>query len=123
MPLNLLVPSLQRVQVASTSTGSSSNPHPLHALLDPLLLTARTAANKFQVELPQILDNGGGAGEIEETMMWFALNFEKGPDESQNERTRSNTGGSESSGHSMDSPLWMDEKWRSRWIGRMERRE
>ncbi|KAE9409198.1 hypothetical protein BT96DRAFT_1012792 [Gymnopus androsaceus JB14] len=114
MPLNLLVPSLKRVQVASTSTDSSSNPHPLHALLDPLLLTARTAANKFQVELPQILDNGGGAGEIEETMMWFVLNFEKGFDQSQNERTRSNTGGSDSSGIGSESPLWLDGKWRSR---------
>ncbi|KAH7881133.1 uncharacterized protein C8R40DRAFT_19096 [Lentinula edodes] len=124
MPLDLLVTSLRRVQVASTSTDSLSTPHPLHALLDPLLLTARTAANKYQTELPQILDNNGGAGEIEETMMWYALNFERAHGEGQHERerTRTNTGSSCST-QSAESPIWMDEKWRAKWIRRMERRE
>ncbi|KAJ4485661.1 hypothetical protein J3R30DRAFT_3441047 [Lentinula aciculospora] len=125
MPLDLLVASLRRVQVASTSTDLLSSPHPLHALLDPLLLTARTAANKYQVELPQILDNNGGAGEIEETMMWFALSFEKanGDGQHERERTRTNTGSSECSTQSAELPIWMDEKWRAKWIRRMERRE
>ncbi|KAJ3750912.1 hypothetical protein DFH05DRAFT_1567457 [Lentinula detonsa] len=124
MPLDLLVASLRRVQVASTSTDSLSSPHPLHALLDPILLTARTAANKYQTELPRILDNSGGAGEIEETMMWFVLSSEK-PHESQHERerTRTNTGSSVSSAQSVESPVWLDEKWRASWIRRMERRE
>ncbi|KAJ3857246.1 hypothetical protein EV368DRAFT_30704 [Lentinula lateritia] len=124
MPLDLLVTSLQRVQVASTSTDSLSTPHPLHALLDPLLLTARTAANKYQTELPQILDNNGGAGEIEESMMWYALNFERAHSEGQHERerTRTNTGSSCST-QSAESPIWVDEMWRAKWIRKMERRE
>ncbi|KAJ3869282.1 hypothetical protein EV359DRAFT_30423 [Lentinula novae-zelandiae] len=124
MPLDLLVTSLQRVQVASTSTDALSTSHPLHALLDPLLLTARTAANKYQTELPRILDNNGGAGEIEETMMWYALNFERAHGEGQHERerTRTNTGSSCST-QSAESPIWVDEKWRAKWIRRMERRE
>ncbi|KAJ3830319.1 hypothetical protein F5878DRAFT_523485 [Lentinula raphanica] len=123
MPLDRLVASLRRVQIASTSTTDcSSSPHPLHALLDPILLTPRTAANKYQLELPRILDDNGGAGEIEETMMWFALSFEKA-NENQHERTRTNTGSSVSTVQSSDSTLWSDEKWRARWIRRMERRE
>src|SRR5262245_40738160 len=64
MPLNLLVPSLLRVAPAQTGP-----PHPLHALLEPLLLGPRAAADKYRVELPQILADGGGAGEMEESMM------------------------------------------------------
>jgi hypothetical protein len=45
--------------------------------------------------LPQILSDGGGAGEIEENMMSFALNYEP----------------------------WIDEGWRKGWLERMERRE
>ncbi|KIK70528.1 hypothetical protein GYMLUDRAFT_234983 [Collybiopsis luxurians FD-317 M1] len=105
MPLNSLVPSMQRVQVASASPESLLSPHPLHALLDPILLTARASANKYQVELPKILDNEGGDGEIEEAMMWYALSFEKA---SENDK---------------DLPIWMNEKWRTKWIRRMERRE
>ncbi|KAF5392509.1 hypothetical protein D9757_002288 [Collybiopsis confluens] len=105
MPLKLLVPAMRRVQVASTSSESMSSPHPLHALLDPILLGARTSANKYQVELPKILDNQGGDEDIEEMMMWYALSFEKALASKQ------------------DIPVYMDEQWRAKWIKRMERRE
>ncbi|KAF9044677.1 hypothetical protein BDP27DRAFT_1520849 [Rhodocollybia butyracea] len=49
-------------------------------------LTARASANKYHIELPEILDNNGGAGEIEETMMWFALSQVKSNVEDQAER-------------------------------------
>ncbi|KAG6814264.1 hypothetical protein H0H92_015379 [Tricholoma furcatifolium] len=105
MPLNLLVPSLQRV------SSDPSQPHPLHNHLKPLLQTARTASRKYHVELPNILSNGGGAGEIEETMMWYALSYEKA-DEDLWTRT-----------HNIREGPWEDEKWRARWLERMERRE
>ncbi|RDB16610.1 hypothetical protein Hypma_002791 [Hypsizygus marmoreus] len=105
MPLKLLIPSLSRV------TAEPSEPHPLHTLLMPLLQTARSASNKYHVELPQILALGGGAGEMEETMMWYALNHELADDDIW---TRTTTIG--------EGP-WEDEKWRMKWIERMERRE
>lgn len=105
MPLNLLVPSLLRV------TAEHSEPHPLHSHLKPLLQTARTASRKYRVELPQILSNGGGAGEIEETMMWYSLSYEKAGDDLWTRTTDIREG------------PWEDEKWRTRWLERMERRE
>ncbi|KAK7049733.1 hypothetical protein VNI00_005764 [Paramarasmius palmivorus] len=113
MPLNFLVPALKRVNVASgSSQPDSPQPHPLHALLDPLLHTPRSAANKYNVELPRILSDGGGAGEIEETMMWYVLSYEKGDKEYEAIRDTSADGG-----------IWEDEKWRKAWLQRLERRE
>ncbi|KAF8153284.1 hypothetical protein B0H34DRAFT_99246 [Crassisporium funariophilum] len=108
MPLHLLAPSLQRVNAPSTSSDASV--HPLHAFLDPLLLETRTCTNKYHVELPQILSDGGGAGEMEETMMWYALTHEKADDEDWKPASTA------------DGP-WADEKWRQRYLERMERRE
>uniref|UniRef100_A0A0W0FPN7 DNA replication regulator Sld3 C-terminal domain-containing protein n=1 Tax=Moniliophthora roreri TaxID=221103 RepID=A0A0W0FPN7_MONRR len=113
MPLNLLMHSLKRVNVASGSSQPEiSQPHPLHALLDPLLHTPRSAANKYNVELPQILSDGGGAGEIEEAMMWYVLGYEKGDKEYETIRDTS-----------ADRDVWEDERWRKNWLQRMERRE
>lgn len=109
MPLKLLVPLMLRV----IATSSSSAPHPLHALLEPLLLTTRSTANKYHVELPKILTDGGGAGEIEETIMWFALEHEKAVDEEWMRSSASTQAGA----------LWENDKWRARYLERMERRE
>lgn len=96
MPLNLLVPALRRVN-ASTS----SETHPLHGPLDDILLTVSSMTAKYRKELLRILMNGEGAGEMEETMMWFAVTHEKA-----------------------DSPEpWMDVPWRDQWLERLERRE
>ncbi|KAJ7114114.1 hypothetical protein C8R44DRAFT_231200 [Mycena epipterygia] len=100
MPLRLLVPSLLRVHA---STPDATQPHPLHALLERLLLTPRAVTNKYHVELPYILANGGGEGEEEETMMWFAVTHEK----SEND----------------EEEPWLNDSWRSKWMERMERRE
>ncbi|KAF8171102.1 hypothetical protein BJ912DRAFT_996153 [Pholiota molesta] len=112
MPLHLLIPSLRRVNIPSTSDSDASI-HPMHALLDPLLLTTRSATNKYHVELPRILINGGGAGEMEETMMWYAVTHEK-PDESVLD--------SQTIPEHAEGP-WVDEKWREAYLERMERRE
>ena len=108
MPLHLLVPSLQRVNAPSASDASI---HPMHAFLTPLLLSTRSSANKYHTELPQILSDGGGAGEMEETMMWYALTHEKADEETQS-----------SLPESADGP-WVIPKWRQKYLERMERRE
>ncbi|KAJ7302962.1 hypothetical protein DFH08DRAFT_904435 [Mycena albidolilacea] len=102
MSLGLLVPSLLRVYAPSTNTDTTS-PHPLHALLERLLLTTRSVTNKYHVELPYILANGGGQGEEEESIMWFAVTHEKSEIEGEEP--------------------WLNESWRSKWMERMERRE
>jgi hypothetical protein len=121
MPLSLLVPSLLRVTTASTSQHlPDSTPHPLHTLLGPLHLTPRASANKYHVDLPQILRDGGGAGEIEETMMWFTLAHEKtGPTSSDDALLQGNGIPSSTDGREP----WEDEKWRAQWLERLERRE
>ena len=53
----------------------------MHAFLEPLSLTPRKTTNKYHTELPQILADGGGAGEMEETMMWYAVTHEKAGDD------------------------------------------
>ncbi len=105
MPLELFVPSLRRVVALPAS---SQAPHSLHSLLDPLLQTTRTISNKYHVELVQILQDGGGDGELEESVMWYALHHEK-------------TGGREPTGRCQDP--WTNEKWRQDWLERLERRE
>jgi hypothetical protein len=108
MPLKLLIPSLLRVK---TDLSSPNKPHPLHGLLKPLLQTARSASNKYYIELPQILKHSGGAGEIEETTMWYTLNYAQADDELWASTSAAGQG------------PWMDEQWRTQWIERMERRE
>ncbi|KAJ7237273.1 hypothetical protein B0H12DRAFT_108853 [Mycena haematopus] len=94
MPLGLLVPSLLRVHAPDAT---------LHAMLERLLLTTRSVTNKYHVELPYILANGGGQGEEEESMMWFAVTHEKSDNE--------------------EGDPWLNDSWRSKWMERMERRE
>lgn len=108
MPVNLLVPSLRRVQDASPR--SPDSPHPLHALLDPLLHSVRSAVAKYHTELPQVLANDGGAGEAEENMMWYALGYEMGAGEG---CTSTNN----------EDPIMLEEKSRNMWLERLERRE
>ncbi|KZT28138.1 hypothetical protein NEOLEDRAFT_1167810 [Neolentinus lepideus HHB14362 ss-1] len=110
MPLQLLVPSLLRV--SSESASASEGLHPLRALLDPLLLTSRSCANKYHVEVPQILADEGGSGDIEEGTMWFAVGYEKG-DEEEGSITMT----------SQDAQDNGEEKWKKKWLERMERRE
>ncbi|KAI5980728.1 hypothetical protein EDD15DRAFT_2186733 [Pisolithus albus] len=118
MPLTLLVPSLMRVQEPPSSPPGSE--HPLHAMLEPLLLSTRSSSTKYHTELPQILANSGGEGEIEETTMWYALNYEKvATAEGEGERME---GSSVQGGNSEDS-IMMEEKWRNTWLERLERRE
>ncbi|KAH7921684.1 hypothetical protein BV22DRAFT_1018890 [Leucogyrophana mollusca] len=102
MPLTLLIPSIRRVSSSrhpSELEHENTHAHALHTLIQPLLLSVRTSASKYHTELPQILADNGGAGELEETMMWFALNYEKSSEDEDEER------------------------WRNQWLERLERRE
>ena len=109
MPVNLLVPSLHRVQDASPRPPDS--PHPLHALLDPLLLSVRSVVTKYHTELPQILAQDGGEGETEESMMWYALGYEMGEVEEGSTSVNS------------EDAIMLEEKSRNMWLERLERRE
>ncbi|EJC99917.1 uncharacterized protein FOMMEDRAFT_170406 [Fomitiporia mediterranea MF3/22] len=100
-PLAYLISSLRRV--ASNYDKNASLPHPLHSLLDPVLLSSRTASDKYRIELVQILVEGGGAGEQEEMMMWYAWEHEKSEHEEEGK---------------VD-----EDKWRKSWLERLERRE
>jgi hypothetical protein len=72
-------------------------------------MPVRAVSNKYNTELPAILVEGGGAGEIEEAMMWYALNHEK-VDPSVNAGDQS-------------AEPWLDAAWKKAWIQKMERRE
>ena len=100
-PLTYFSNSLRRVSHDATS---ESGTHPLHAYIEPLLLSARASSEKYRTELNQILIDGGGAGEQEEMMMWYAREYEKAtPNEKEKESD--------------------EEKWRKVWFERLERRE
>lgn len=109
MSINLLVPSLHRVQDASSQ--SPDSPHPLHALLHPLLLSVRSVVAKYHTELPQILAQDGGEGELEESMMWYALGYEMGEV------------GQGSTSVNNEDAIMLEEMSRSTWLERLERRE
>ncbi|KAF8452540.1 hypothetical protein L210DRAFT_846508 [Boletus edulis BED1] len=109
MPIHLLVPSLQRVQDASPQ--SPDSPHPLHALLDPLLLSVRSVTSKYHTDLPQILAQDGGEGELEESMMWYTLGYEM-----------SGVGEGGMNVNNEDA-IMLEEKSRNIWFERLERRE
>ncbi|TRM60336.1 hypothetical protein BD626DRAFT_571758 [Schizophyllum amplum] len=121
MPLTGLVHALRRIShTSSNDCTDTTTPHPLHALLDPLLLTARSASHKYHTELTAILAAGGGEGEAEEAMMWFAFEHEKhgdAPDRPIDDDDPS----------AMDADPAATEdaeaQWQSRWLDRMERRE
>jgi len=109
-PLSLFVPSLFRIRPLPDST--EDQPHPLHAFIEPLLLSLRAAANKYHNELPEILADGGGAGEAEESMMWYALGYEK-----------TNASPEESESLNKEDSVMLEDRWRSAWLERMEQRE
>ncbi|GBE85994.1 hypothetical protein SCP_0805180 [Sparassis crispa] len=114
MPLMHFIPALLRIVSHPKSpldpAPSSSLPS-LHTLLQPLLLTPRSSSEKYQSHICQILADDGGAGDAEETMMWYALRYEKMDDERSAKLSDD------------QAPDADEEKWRHTWLGGMERRE
>ena len=76
--------------------------HPLHTYLDPLLLSLKDASSKYHNTLTEILNDGGGEGESEERMMWFAWNHETINLDDQNDT---------------------EESWRKQWLKKLEQKE
>lgn len=111
MPMRLFLPAISRVKVASICETNPAVPHPMHALIDQVLLSVRAASAKFKVELPQILSDGGGEGEIEEIMMWYAVTHEKAES------------GTSMAANAEGSETWANETWRQNWMERIEERE
>jgi hypothetical protein len=77
--------------------------------LESLFLTSRQCSEKYQRLIPEILNtvNPEEPVEFEQSMMWFAFKNDKPPDESI-------LGGNEEE---------REEKWKTDWLDRMERRE
>lgn len=98
-PLSHLILSLRRIGPPDLGPGNE-NEHPLHALLEPLLLSTRAASDKYHTELVQILENGEGGGGPEECMMWYAWEHEKPESDDIDENA-----------------------WRKQWLERLEHRE
>ncbi|PCH38924.1 hypothetical protein WOLCODRAFT_140999 [Wolfiporia cocos MD-104 SS10] len=107
VPLRLLIPSLSRF--LRTTTLPASSLHPPHSCVRPLLLTPRSAAQKYHDHINQIVDNDGGPSDAEEHMMWYAY---------KNERM----GAADAQDGSEDAYA-AEERWKNAWLARMERRE
>jgi hypothetical protein len=73
-------------------------------MLTPLLLTTQSIHDKYHQELPRILEDEGGAGKIEEVMMWYAYSREKYDEKEDND-------------------IDAEKSWRKSWMVKMERRE
>ncbi|KZT03710.1 uncharacterized protein LAESUDRAFT_659197 [Laetiporus sulphureus 93-53] len=104
-PLRCLIPTLLR---AADQTPSTSEKHPLHGLLQPILLTPRLASQKYHSRISQILEDDSGTGDVEENMIWFALKYEKADEEE---------------AAAAQGDFDADDRWKHEWLARMERRE
>ena len=98
-PLSHFIVSLRRIGPSHSDRGNECL-HPLHTLLEPLLLTTSAASNKYRTELVEILENGEGGGGPEESMMWYAWEHEKAESDNLDETT-----------------------WRKQWLEKLEHRE
>jgi hypothetical protein len=120
MPLRFFAPVIQRLLTPSSldsTSKSSSTPPDMVGVLDPMLLTVRTCASKYARDIPEILaqeDTPEEELEAEESLIWYAFNHEKAPEQ---------TSASTSTFPSTEAEHNDDETWRKRWLGRMEKRE
>ncbi|KAI0773085.1 DNA replication regulator SLD3-domain-containing protein, partial [Trametes elegans] len=113
MPLQFLCHAIQRVVAPSPCPPSTSQPpapaaHPLHALLQPILLTSRAASQKYHDRLSQLLAEENEPANDEEEYMCYAYQkdktFEVDLQEEQDEDE-------------------VQERLKKLWLERMERRE
>ena len=102
--------SLQRLHLSFERLISLDNADPTRiADLESLFLTSRQCSEKYRRLIQEILNtvNLAEPSEFEQSMAWFAFKNDKPPDESisaENEEER-------------------EEKWKTDWLNRMERRE
>ncbi|EIW52549.1 uncharacterized protein TRAVEDRAFT_174632, partial [Trametes versicolor FP-101664 SS1] len=109
MPLPFLLPAMLRVAHASASTSDTPMTHPLHSLLQPILLTSRASSQKYHTRISQVLTEENDAADAEEEYMWSAYHKDKTSDADIPE------GQDEDEAH--------DERLKHAWLERMERRE
>ncbi|KAI0824394.1 DNA replication regulator SLD3-domain-containing protein [Trametes gibbosa] len=108
MPLQLLLPALLRVADASPSTSEPSVIHPLHSLLQPILLTSRASSQKYSSRIPQLIAEESDCAQTEDEYVWDAYNKDKANEVHVPE------GQDENEAH---------EQLKHAWFERMERRE
>ncbi|KAG1735282.1 uncharacterized protein EDB91DRAFT_1083738 [Suillus paluster] len=79
-----------------------------------VVLSLRTAPNKYHNELRQILTDGGGAVEAEESIMWcgYTLGYEKTDASAERSETLKR-----------EDAAMLEDEWRSGWLECMEQRE
>ena len=83
MPLQFLVRHILRPWPPSSNIGDSTSAlHPLHAIVKPLLLSPRSAADKYHTRIARVLSGEHCTGDAEEKLMWFVLKHEKPIDDS-----------------------------------------
>lgn len=131
MPLRFLVPALMRVSATATSTStltltsplsakeaSTSSPspgaHPLHTLLDSILLTSRAASQKYHARVRRLLLEENEPADSEEEYMWYAYHKDKiGTDEQESAHALSEE----------QAEYEVQERLKNAWLEKFERRE
>ncbi|KAM5545732.1 hypothetical protein V8D89_000770 [Ganoderma adspersum] len=89
MPLQFLIPALLRATSASDPAATPSQQeqvagHPLHSLLQPVLLASRAASHKYHTRIPGVISEEGEPADPEEEYVWYAYHKDKvGEDERQ----------------------------------------
>ncbi len=124
MPLHFLIPALLRVSATATlpspspaeASASSTAVHPLHSLLEPILLTSRAASQKYHARIRRLLLEENEPADSEEEYLWYAYHKDKisGEDEqdsSQNQTTE------------QDAECETHERLKNSWLEKFERRE
>ncbi|KAI0324047.1 hypothetical protein GY45DRAFT_1263602 [Cubamyces sp. BRFM 1775] len=80
MQLQFLIPALLRVEHVSPSLPSTSQAppsHPLHTLLQPILLTSRASSQKYHGRISQLLAEEHEPDDQEDEYMWYAYGKDK----------------------------------------------
>ncbi|KEP46702.1 DNA replication regulator SLD3 [Rhizoctonia solani 123E] len=98
-PSTALVPVLQSVTSPGDRT-PTAGPHPLHPVLDELVLSLVDIHTKYRKTMPSLLEKKGGAQDAEEACIFYAWTHAQPTDESVNE-----------------------EKWGKEWLYEAEKRE
>ncbi|KAI1793673.1 DNA replication regulator SLD3-domain-containing protein [Ganoderma leucocontextum] len=87
MPLQFLMHALLRATSASDPAATTSQQvagHPLHSLLQPVLLTSRAVSHKYHTRIPSIISEESEPADPEEEYVWYAYHKDKvGEDERQ----------------------------------------
>ncbi|CAL1702895.1 unnamed protein product [Somion occarium] len=107
-PLQHLVPALLRTSLSAIPSSSSISRDPLRQILQSLLLTPRSASQKYQNHVTRLLEDEDAIPDLEANLLWYAVKYEKiDVDENADERQQEVA----------------EEKWKSAWLERVERRE